>query len=54
MGLDQDKVLNELNETLAQAQTVEAEKLPKEHLSDFSTDSMTYLDISAAGLAGNL
>ena len=49
MGLDQDKkVLNELNETLVQAQTAEAEKLPKEHLSDFSTDSMTYLDISAA------
>ena len=49
MSLDQDKkVLNELNDALAQAQTVEAEKLPKEHLSDFSTDSMTYLDISAA------
>ena len=49
MGLDQDKkVLSELNETLAQAQTAEVKKLPKEHLSDFSTDSMTYLDISAA------
>ena len=49
MDLDQDKkVLNELNDVLTQAQTAEAEKLPKEHLSDFSTDSMTYLEISAA------
>lgn len=49
MVSDQDKkVLDELNETLAQSQTAEAEKLPKEHLSDFETDGMTYLDISAA------
>ena len=51
MASEQDeKVLAELNETLAQAEKTVSneEKLPKEHLSDFDTSSMTYLDISAA------
>ncbi len=52
MAFEQDvKVLSELGETLERAGNQAAaggEKLPKEHLSDFSTENMSYLDISAA------
>ena len=52
MAFEQDvKVLSELGETLERAGNRAAaggEKLPKEHLSDFSTENMSYLDISAA------
>ena len=52
MAFEQDvKVLSELGETLERAEKRTAaggEKLPKEHLSDFSTENMSYLDISAA------
>ncbi len=52
MAFDQDvKVLSELSETLERADNRAADdgkKLPKEHLSDFSTENMSYLDISAA------
>ena len=52
MAFEQDvKVLSELGETLERAGNRAAaggEKLPKEHLSDFSTENMSYLDTSAA------
>ncbi len=52
MAFEQDvKVLSELGETLERAENRAADdgnKLPKEHLSDFSTENMSYLDISAA------
>ncbi len=52
MAFEQDvKVLSELGETLERAENradAGGEKLPKEHLSDFSTENMSYLDISAA------
>ncbi len=52
MAFEQDvKVLSELDETLERTEKRAADdgkKLPKEHLSDFSTENMSYLDISAA------
>ena len=52
MAFEQDvKVLAELGETLERAENRAANdgnKLPKEQLSDFSTENMSYLDISAA------
>ena len=45
------KGLSELGKTLERAGNraeTGGEQLPKEHLSDFSTENMSYLDISAA------